>query len=302
MEELDSFPKVNGVIRDASLIDWINCSVCDSNLTRQWLVKWGGRYDVCKVCGYYFLKNPFKKEILQDLYSSSISDEIDRKVNQNEFNVKYWTLVYVKYLEILFSLNKARISPRLLDIGCGVGHFLATSIKGGKFDSYGLDVYDQMLEKLKGKVDSSRLFRVDDVLDFKPNKQFDVITLWGVLEHLRNAKALFKKMNYWMPLGGMICALIPNINSRALKILGATVPTLNPRAHINFFTKNSIGLVAEGSGFQLLDIFYELPIIDLMWPFVDQDDPQLIDDIMDSKEAYYQILIFKKVGNLPVAS
>ena len=66
--ELDSFPTINGVIRDRSLVDWIACPVCNSEDTTQWLVKWGGRYEICKKCGHRFLKNPFKQAILLNLF------------------------------------------------------------------------------------------------------------------------------------------------------------------------------------------------------------------------------------------
>ena len=102
-----------------------------------------------------------------------------------------------------------------------------------------------------------------------------------------------------MPVGGIVLALIPNVNSRAIRILGASVPTLNPREHINFYTPNSIKHIARKYGFDIMDVFEELPIIDLMWPFLDEDDPHLIEDIIEKKESYYHVYIFQKFNALP---
>lgn len=301
--ELERFPTVRGVIRDEALVDWVSCPACGSGDATQWLVKWGGRYDICSACGHYFLRNPLKQEILLDLYSHSIADELDREANEHSFNLDYWRLVYEKYLDLLDTLTDSNQKQRyLLDIGCGSGHFLTNCIKSSKFDCYGVDVYRGMIEKLGKRIDADHLYQVKDILNFKPNQTFDVVTLWGVLEHLRDANHLFAKMNTWMPLGGIVLALIPNINSRALRILGATVPTLNPREHINFYTPNSIESVARKHNYEVLGTFGELPIIDLMWPFLDEDDTHLVEDIVLNNESYYQVLIFRKTHDLLGAS
>lgn len=295
--ELDSYPLVNGVIRAPEFVDWINCPVCSSDASYQWLVKWGGRYDICSNCSHHFLKNPLKAEILAELYNNSIADELDRQVNKNPFNRKYWELVYKKYINTLATLvDEDR--PHLLDVGCGAGKFLATCVADGRFDSYGLDVYEDMLGKLDGVVDPRRLYSVVDVLEFNPSGKFNIITLWGVLEHLRDGNSIFNRMNYWLHLGGVVCALVPNINSRAIKILGASVPTLNPREHINFYTRKSLALMVEKFGFEIIDVYNELPVIDLMWPYVDQDDECLIEDIVRLDESYYHVFLLRKVRQL----
>ncbi len=92
--------------------------------------------------------------------------------------------------------------------------------------------------------------------------------------------------------------MIPNINSRAIKILCASVPTLNPREDINFYTKRSLALMVEKLGFKVIDVYNELPFIDLMWPYVDQDDECLIEDIVKMDESYDHVFLFRKVRQL----
>ena len=88
--------------------------------------------------------------------------------------------------------------------------------------------------------------------------------------------------------------LIPNLKSRAFRFLGVDTPTLNPRQHVNFYSDKSIGILAKKYNFYLIgDPFPELPIIDLMWDFIDESDETLIQDIVDKGESYYKIYIYK---------
>jgi hypothetical protein len=94
--ELLPFPKNKGIIDSSQYIDWVDCPVCGSSDSKQFVVKWGGRYDQCNVCSHVYIKNRFKKEILLKFYRVSQADKIDREVQKNDFNRHYWEAVYEK--------------------------------------------------------------------------------------------------------------------------------------------------------------------------------------------------------------
>ena len=71
----------------------------------------------------------------------------------------------------------------------------------------------------------------------KINFKFDLITFWGVLEHLINPLTELKNAEKILETNGKILILVPNYNSKARKILGASTPTLNPREHLHFFSQ-----------------------------------------------------------------
>ena len=181
----------------------------------------------------------------------------------------------------------------LLDIGCGSGHFLEVCEKENIL-AHGLDIYEGMIEKLKDKIAENRLHEVSDIIDFDITDNFGVITLWGVLEHLTEPHQIFRKCSDLLIDGGLILALIPNISSRAMRLLGISTPTLNPRQHINFFSKDSMQLVSSKAGFKIVEIFNELPVIDLMWDYIDGSDKKIIEDIVYLNESYYHVYILKK--------
>jgi hypothetical protein len=93
----------------------------------------------------------------------------------------------------------------------------------------------------------------------------------------------------------MLLILIPNLFSHAFRILGANVPTLNPREHINFFTLKSMLVLADKCGFTLESVSGELPVIDLIYHYVDYSE-KLVRQIAEEGETYYRVYLLKKSG------
>jgi len=125
------------------------------------------------------------------------------------------------------------------------------------------------------------------------NTTFGIITLWGVFEHVYNPREVLAKCKEILDRHGRIILLIPNFFSRAFAILGITNPTLNPRAHINFYTKRSMEYLCNTIGLCIEKVFQELPVIDLMYDHIDYND-QLVEAILKRDEGYYHVYVLKK--------
>jgi len=291
-KELELCPKEKGIISDLNYVDWINCPVCQSDLTCQWIVKWGGRYDECQQCSHIFVKNRLKAQILIDLYSQSEADQLDREVQLHDFNQRYCAALYNKYMSFFWSEYSKLDS--ILDVGCGEGQFIRYCSENGASNVYGLDLYLGLREQCKQFVPEENLFLVKSFEESELNRKFKIIFLWGVLEHLVDPNIALEKCLSYLEQNGKIFILIPNIHSRARRVLGVNTPTINPRQHINFFTYKSMEYVCHKNNLKIACFEHELPIIDLMWPFV-HEESLLLDDINANKEGYYHIYILEKI-------
>ena len=78
-----------------------------------------------------------------------------------------------------------------------------------------------------------------------------------------------------------------------MQILGINTPTLNPREHLQFFSATSMTMCVEKAALKIKHRFQELPVIDLMHPYI-QYSESLISEIMARKEAYYDVYIFQR--------
>jgi SAM-dependent methyltransferase len=288
-----NFVTFQGVIVDSKIINWRQfCPICNSHRTKQFLVKYGFIYEMCTLCSHIYVKNCLDEGKLLEYYRYAESDKIYRSVNQNRLIEKYNLMLYDKYLEII---SKYKINNKnLIDIGSGDGNFLSYCQEKTDYNLHALEFGEDAISHLIEIVGKENLWtqKIEEI-DFH-HKKFGIITLWGVIEHLIDPISTLSKCAEILDQDGVMILLFPNNNSRALKILGVNTPTLNPRHHLHVFSLHSFEEACNRSGLELIDTFGELPIIDLMYPYVYCDN-DLIDEIIANNESYYYACIVKKV-------
>ncbi|MDC1048116.1 methyltransferase domain-containing protein [Flavobacteriaceae bacterium] len=285
-----------GIINDKNLINFRDkCPVCDSPKFYTTFVKWGFEYCSCYNCNSLFVKNILKNEKLMELYEKSVVDDAAYERTLNDTNISYYSKIYKKYLDILSDLTKNNLETSLLDFGCGSGLFVKTLLNHPfhNFNVYASEYYHKSYDELNPILGNKFFFQksLDEIK--KDNYSFDIVTLWGVLEHVQSPRSILAGLNNLINDQGYILFCLPNPNSRAIKILGVNTPTLNPREHLQFFSKESLCQLMKEYGFELCVYGQELPVIDLMWEYLPQDF-NAHDDIIKNDEGYYQIYIFQK--------
>lgn len=99
------------------------------------------------------------------------------------------------YAEKLVLENFPKNCKKVLDFGCGDGHF--TIKLASKADEvYGCDIDNEQVALLKEKKGFIKYFIVKpEAKTLFPNGYFDCITLMGVLEHVRNEKKLLNELH-----------------------------------------------------------------------------------------------------------
>ncbi len=289
--ELDKLPKQDNIVVDKDIVDFVPCPVCGSEDVGQEFVKCGFIYATCRKCSHMFVQNRIKEQVLLGLYSSSKADSIANQVSMSSAYTQYWGAVYKKYIDYVATLDLE--NKNLLDVGCGAGFFLNTASKYTDMDLYGLDFREDSYDYIVNIIGEKNYYyrqRIEDI-DFG-SKKFGLITLWGVLEHVVDPVSVVTKCSSVLAEGGMILFLFPNPNSRAIKILGINTPTLNPRSHVNMYSEKSFRVLCDKLGLGIVDRFQELPVIDLMYPYIHYTD-QFVEDLVHSYQCYYDVYVVK---------
>lgn len=143
---------------------------------------------------------------------------------------------------------------RLLDVGCSTGSFLIDmqSIDGWSCvgiepsrsavlaaRARGLDVHEMNMDRLGAHVDLG---------------VFDVITLWDVLEHLRNPVESLRQMRAMLAPGGLVVIGVPNVDSFEYSIFGRYWSGLEAPRHLFVFSKHTVAAVLNAAGFDVSEI------------------------------------------------
>jgi SAM-dependent methyltransferase len=151
-------------------------------------------------------------------------------------------------------LPPALASPRrILDFGCGWGFFLGVAKERG-WETFGL-------EPLPGHAVYARATCgatvTTDVLrgDSFPANHFQAITSFQVFEHLPDPLGDLGHLQQMLMPGGIILIEVPNVDTWSVRLLGPRHRHF-VQDHLNFFSAQTLSLILEKNGFEVLNTYY----------------------------------------------
>ena len=163
----------------------------------------------CRNCHLVFLESRADVDKLDQEETVYWDDEEQKKIYLGD---KIQEIFVKEFENRLAAIERyIRSKGKLLDVGCGVGHFLATAKRRG-WAVKGLDISHAAqaaarqaygLEVEVGTLEDSSL----------PRGNFDAITLWDVIEHIRRPIENLKAANRLLQIGGILAMKTPNESS-----------------------------------------------------------------------------------------
>lgn len=138
--------------------------------------------------------------------------------------LEYDPLTERRYHEILDRVEALRPVGRLLDVGCGSGHFISVAESRG-WQAVGLEVSDsagELLERLKvARRLSFPVVRAGLREAGLPAGGFDLITLFEVVEHVDEPAEFLTEAHRLLADRGLLYLTTPNYESLSRALLGA---------------------------------------------------------------------------------
>ncbi|MCC1483458.1 class I SAM-dependent methyltransferase [Winogradskyella immobilis] len=135
----------------------------------------------------------------------------------------------------------------LLDIGCGTGDFLQTT-KTDNWNVTGIEPNAEARKIANTKTENS-VFDSSKLLELESNN-FDVITLWHVLEHLPNLEEHLKAFNRLLKADGYLVIAVPNYKSFDAKYYKSFWAAYDVPRHLWHFSQTGIKRLIENFGFR----------------------------------------------------
>lgn len=144
--------------------------------------------------------------------------------------VKSWSIK--RKVSLISELNGGHGS--LLDIGAGTGDFLLSAKnRGWKVVGMEPNLSAQKLAKNKG-------INLESSINAFYNQEFDVITLWHVLEHIPDLEETICDLSRMVRPGGTLIIAVPNYRSYDAKYYGRYWAAYDAPRHIWHFSRKSI--------------------------------------------------------------
>ena len=174
------------------------CDLCGSD--RLVPISEGANVKACLVCGYRFVSpRPTQKEIAgsysdPEFYDGWIQDEAGR--------LSMWR----KRLQLVERVPRG---SRVLDIGAGIGTFLALGRDMYDWDPVGTEVSTSAAKIARERYHLDLLLGWMEGLGLTP-ASFDLITLWHVLEHVPSPSETLSLCHSLLKPGGYLAIAVPN--------------------------------------------------------------------------------------------
>lgn len=233
---------------------------------------------ICKLClstekEFYCRKDSvdvFRCRRCGLIYSSlSPSDTDVRRHYSREYFKPYLEAASVherkRFSKRIKEIKKIKGGGTLLDIGSGVGLFLKLAADRG-YKTLGVDVSSWACEYARKNFNLTVFNGEFKDAGFKP-ESCDIITLWHILEHVRDPQPFLNDINRLLKNNGLLALEVPNIASRMAQIAGIHWELMAPREHLFYFTPQTLKRMLASAGFDVLKIktyFWTTPHMILM--------------------------------------
>ncbi len=202
----------------------------------------------CQSCQFTFTQNPPSPENVGPYYISEdyVSHSDSKKGLTNSIYHKVRSFMLQKKAGLVKSRSKGN---SILDIGSGTGYFLNT-MKNAGFKTRGVEINDQAREYSKEK------FGLDVVpptsfFEQSASKEFDVITLWHVLEHLYNLDEYMSQIKASLKDDGTLIIAVPNKDSFDGHYYEEDWAGLDVPRHLWHFTPVSMQVLTKKHGWEI---------------------------------------------------
>jgi len=147
-----------------------------------------------------------------------------------------------------------RKGGRILDVGCGSGHFLVIARKLSGMDAYGVEPhhYDaeyaakHHLSIFKGSLEEAQF----------PDGFFDVVTLNHVLEHIGDPRSTLREVRRIVKPDGTIVVGIPQTRSLLYRLFGRRWWQLDVPRHLFVPSIHNLSRLVEELGFRISRVRY----------------------------------------------
>lgn len=170
---------------------------------------------------------------------------------------------------LLHAVGEARGAGggRMLEVGCGEGWLLAAAGRAG-YTARGLDFSDDGLKRFHPELlDAVWFGDAFDALDrmIEAGERFDVVAMEHVLEHVRDAEALTRRLPRLLAPGGALAITVPNDFSPAQLAARASGAAprdfwVAPPQHLNYFNAASLRAFLARLGFEIAVAYASFPI------------------------------------------
>jgi SAM-dependent methyltransferase len=195
----------------------------------------------CTHCGYVYANPRFAEEQLLAAYAAvEDSTYVQERAGRE--------LTFQRHLQHMEKIVGGANGRSLLDVGAYIGVFVEVAAAAG-WQVCGVEPSSWAVAEAQ-KRGLPVIGGTQDVPELQ-GKQFDVVTMWDVIEHVDDPTSELQKAYGLLKPGGWVVVHTMNVDSLAAKVLGSRWPWLMDM-HLHYFSQATLGKMMQNVGFELV--------------------------------------------------
>ena len=230
----------------------VDCSLCGAACPKEILFLLEGfPYRRCPGCTLVYPSPRPRAEFIRKQYVSGRFTSVFQRMYLPSAPYRMATI----FKERVEELIRPRVpSGRLLDVGCGSGHFLKVAHDAG-FEVHGVELNPQMVEFATTELRLPNIRRGTLEEAAYPAGHFDAVTLWDVLEHVEQPGRLLQAVLRAVRPGGWVFAYTENFDSFNLFVTGKYSEIVAPDVHVRHYSPATFRREFAQAGFTVERVY-----------------------------------------------
>ncbi|MBI1975619.1 MAG: class I SAM-dependent methyltransferase [Candidatus Vogelbacteria bacterium] len=233
------------------LVEAISCRLCNWKKYTEVFTKNGFSFVRCNRCSLVYVNPQMKEDAVVRFYNE---DAVSNKKALDFLSSGKQQEVDKELYDDVFGAIKSCI-PRgkILDVGCSFGLFLHEAKKRG-YEVQGLELNERAAKVAREKMGVPVEAKLLNECKF-PKESFDVVAMFGVIEHLPRPVPVIREVFRILRPGGIFLGRCPNIMGLVCMILHEQARTVTGRAHVSYFSEKTLTyLLKDKVGFSKVEL------------------------------------------------
>lgn len=282
--------------------NWVEvgkCPVCNGTEREPFINRFGLEIYRCKHCSHRYLDPCLKFEVAESLY---MDDKTASDIYTQPLQIAIDRTKYQYGIDLIDQLAPPA-RDKIMDLGCGAGVFLQIAEENGWQQCVGIDInerYSSLYSAEKGIQFINSSF--ERLQPERLGKNYDVISMWSVLEHLYDLHPILDQLCSMLKPGGLLFILVPNVESLASRLMRERSPTFNWK-HLSHFSPASLKHLMKMHGLEC--IHFETVITEIEniksymsgeYPYHGYGDPAGLFDFITPEYIHRNLLGSRMIG------
>jgi 2-polyprenyl-3-methyl-5-hydroxy-6-metoxy-1,4-benzoquinol methylase len=156
----------------------------------------------CRLCSTeYLVQSPDRAPVETTYWDGYKFELYADEVVQSEYEARYESIVG----EMVDRFGRVE---SVLDIGCGIGNFVDWAQRRG-LRALGSDIDGEAVDTARGR--GLEAYHASELADRVPEGSVDMLTLWDVIEHVHDPRALLEESLRYLRPGGLVVMETPDV-------------------------------------------------------------------------------------------